>query len=133
MQELFISFTSLLHQVTQDNFNPEVLLNDALFAFGCTREVVMDDEYTSKVTAYIPASQDDINTAVWIVRDAIERAEADGRITWRTRDEGNMSYDRLNRFLVAQGLRSLPVEHVYTYPRVTELMAVRNPSIAVRW
>lgn len=127
MRKLFVSFTTTLRAL-KDGSVTENDLDTAIFYFGCCREHALDPW------------KDEANEILWFFRDdvekgraiharlvaAIEKAEVEKRIAWRTREERS-SYKVLNSLLVANGFGGIAHEHDdricnadYCYPGVED-------------
>lgn len=103
MTKLFISFAGTLAALASGRVTVEDL-NGGLFVFGCTREHALDPggngEYIEQIVL------DDIGRWAQLA-DAVKRAEQEGRVRWRRREQGNASFELVDELLVANGYKKL--------------------------
>jgi hypothetical protein len=125
-RKLFISFTGLMYALKAGRITDDDLPN-GLFVFGCTRDHVITPgswgEHIESVVVENPAAHSRLV-------DTLIKAELEGRVVWRSREEGNASFELVNKLLVGNGEQPLlsheqafgnddPMPH-YNYSSVKE-------------
>lgn len=112
MKKLFLSYSALLKGITNGSVI-QADLDAGLFYFGCCREQV-----------FAPWTDD----APKRVMTAVLKAEAEGRIVWRTRFGGN-TYQQLGALLLRNGYDAIASHDVYNYGIAAE--RVRQAGLAL--
>jgi hypothetical protein len=112
MKKLFLSYSALLKGVSNGSVS-QTDLDEGLFYFGCCREQVF--------AAWTDEAPLRIMTAV-------QKAEANGRIIWRTRFGGN-TYQQLGELLLTNGFDAVATYDTYNYGIAAE--RVRQAGLAL--
>lgn len=98
MKKLFLSYSALLKSVSNGSVT-QADLDSGLYYFGCCREQV-----------FAPWTED----APKRIMAAALKAEAEGRIIWRTRFGGN-TYQQLGELLLCNGYDAVATHDTYNY------------------
>jgi hypothetical protein len=133
MKKLFVSFSSLLREVSAGAVTPADL-QQGLFFFGCMREHALDPGAAGEADER-HWNHGKYATAYPAIRDALLAAEADGRAAWhKVRKPVDGAWRVLDRLLEANGYS--PLQHCntfshYCYPGVRDLVAERGLALEV--
>jgi hypothetical protein len=134
MRKLFLSYTSLLSQLSRNAVSAEDLVK-GLFFFGCSREHV-----------YNPGANGETDERTWDkgnyakgypqLLEAVQRAECEGRLEWRRAPDGSerSPWDALNELLQRNGLKQVsgdPFNWEATYPAIADAIG-RDSAAPVR-
>lgn len=133
MKKLFVSFSSLLREVSAGTVTPADL-QQGLFFFGCMREHALDPGAAGE-TDERNWNQGKYAQAYPAIKEALLAAEQDGRAAWhKVRKPVDGAWRILDRLLEANGFA--PLQHIntfshYCYPGVRELVAERGLPLEV--
>lgn len=134
MKKLFVSFTSLLREVTEGRVTPDDL-KQGLFFFGCRREHALN-----------PGAKGEVDERTWhqgryakahpVIVAAVVEAERDGRAAWHNVPRRIDSPWRvLNNLLYANGFERLDTTHNllchYGYHNVRDAAAQQGLQVDV--
>ena len=141
-KKLFVSFTGLLYALKSGRVSTSDL-DDALFAFGCTKDHALN-----------PGQHGEANEVEWAFRDnpkdgkkvhatvvaALKKAQKQGRVVYRTLAQGNMTYEMLNGLLTKNGFKAIDLGKMdwanrdsYNYPTVQEQVDAQGIGLEVIW
>lgn len=136
-----ISFSGALHGIKRGELT-EARLNKALFYLGCTREYAFEpwkpnpDGKVFNDLQFVSDDKAEQERVHGIMVRALRKAEAEGRITWRTLDEHN-SYEALNAMLEKNGIRPIDFakfdQPYYNYPTVVQAAEVSGQPLEIFW
>jgi hypothetical protein len=142
---IYPSYTGLIYNMLREGIG-SFELDNGLFAFGCTRTYVIDQtndivkeaqNYVDKLVRKDLQNTEDyieslknlnkIQSASLAIREAVIKAEKEGRIVWRLKEDGNMSYSKVSDLLAKnyQPLLSDSENFSYNYPRLRELTSLK--------
>lgn len=131
-RKLFVSFTGLMYGIVAGEVS-QTDLETGLFHFGCTREHAINPGAAGEHVETVVRKHPDVHA---MVVGAILLAEGEGRIAWRTREDGSGRYELLLPLLAANGYaiggaesligdwrssRQYQMGH-YSYPAVRDLV-----------
>lgn len=134
MRKLFVSYTSLLREVSLGRVTDQDL-QQGLFYFGCWRQHVMH-----------PGEAGEADELTWndgkhahaypVIIKALVQAEADGRAAWHNDPERHVNpWQLLDELLGINGLSTLAVAHDvschYSYPGVHDAVAAKGLELQV--
>lgn len=118
MQKVFLSFTQIKFDLLAGSLTYKDL-QQGLFHLGCARENILDErnnpagqmlEDIERTEGKVVKGRVITYSEVFeIIRDALLKAEEEGRIQWRTLADGNSSWGMLNGLLERNGYRRLLV------------------------
>jgi hypothetical protein len=103
--KLFISFSLLMSRLAEKKVT-WADLSRGLFYFGCTREHVINPGANGEYVEMVVEENSDVLSRL---QKAVLKAEKEGRVAWRKRDEHN-SYEQLDGLLVSNGFKPLAEE-----------------------
>jgi hypothetical protein len=103
LPKLFVSFTSVLYALKNGRVT-ETDLQKGLFVFGCTRDHAINPGAQEEFVERVVKERPDIHQ---MLVKALLRAEADGRVNWRSATDNNVTYEMVDDLLVRNGYRQL--------------------------
>jgi len=126
-RKLFVSFTGLMYALKAGRINEDDLAN-GLYVFGCARDHAITPgtwgEYIESVVVKNPAVHSRLV-------DTVLKAELEGRVVWRSREEGNASFELVNELLALNGEQPL-LSHKEAYGRDDHFPHYNYPSVKDR-
>ena len=126
-RKLFISFTGLMYALKAGRITDDDLAN-GLFAFGCTRGHAITPGASNEHVEDVVVQNPEVHQR--LVK-AIGEAEFLCRVVWRTQEEGNMSFQRINELLVGNCLQPLN-SHKEAYGQEDHFPHYNYPSVKDR-
>lgn len=127
MAKLFISFTGTMYALRSGRVNGDDL-STGLFVFGCARDHAITPgahgEYVEEVVIERPDLHEQLVAA-------LVKAEAEGRVRWRSLEAGNASFELVSDLLTSNGYKPLMSSKWcdYSYPAVEK----RSTELEVIW
>ncbi len=141
-KKLFVSFTGLLYALKSGRVTTSDL-NDALFCFGCTKDHALnpgqhgEGNEVKMAFSSNPKQGEEVHKAVV---SALKKAQKEGRVTFRTLAQGNMTYEKLNKLLKKNGFPVINLGKMdwanrtsYNYPTVQEQVEAQGIGLEVIW
>lgn len=101
--KLFISFAGTMSALESGRVNRDDLAC-GLFLFACTRDHAMTPDKNCKYVEDIVTERPDLHRELV---DALIKAEQDGRVRWRTVEDGNASFAMVDELLSSNGYERL--------------------------
>jgi len=132
---VFPSYTSLVSGIESGRVDLGMLFR-GLFAFGCTEEHVesIRGKYKLEIDPEDPEYDPRIEMAFKIIVLAAARlAEQEGRIIWRTLEERNMTFEKVNALLQSNGYAPVSDNGTYCYPALQVRVEKHDAELVVIW
>ncbi len=123
-RKLFISFTGLMYALKAGRINDDDLAN-GLFVFGCTRDHAIAPGTWHEHIEDVVVKNPGVHARLV---DVVTKAEAEGRVVWRSREEGNASFELVDKVLVGNGEPPL-LSHEQAYGRDDAFPHYNYPSV----
>lgn len=132
--KLFVSYTGLVWLLDEGTIR-RTDLESGLFAFGVSRDYFLSKEAVER--DWVREDSQKVKTIITeVVRPAVEKAEQDGRVIWRTGNVAPMTIDRINELLTTNQLPTFPNSkefEEFSYPQLAKLAQANLPEVQVIW